>query len=726
MATECTWTKGGLKLAIVTEKRPLPRARQVWPLPPFGANAAALISAALEVDASTGKTNIRISSLQQFGFEGGTWQTWTLEHTWYVGAAPSTFTWDSMDLTPGVLSYLIKGPQPGATHKFRVVLATQVGGARTRQVYPEVSVSVPATAEVIRTDQLAQPLSDNLIPNPTSEMGAAATGSWESVLLVNDPANAYAGNWCRRLDASAANDTQLMDTIPCLYGDQHSFDCYVKGSSATPVLQLYLKYVNAAGAQVGLSPSTAYTGSTSQKALSVKGAVPAGAVGVQPWVKASTTAASSFLYFDQISLRRSIRPWHMDGDSGFRLLNGLKNLQGTGDINDRVFYAGNNDLSVRGGSPNIACLTVTPQKWDSTGHTGLVDFKIQPTAANDNLDAMRPTKAIIYSQSVPYVTSGAINVTLTKGSPNTLTRNSGGSGSFVTDGFIAGMTNVLLGGFANSANNVPVTLSSVTATQITYILASSVAETSRAGVSVQTQPVLTSLGTFSVSTQDRLYAHPTDSNAANASTVSQAVADAGLTGGYAAATVTLNNASGPSDTHCFYAGPTGAAGVALVDGGASYPSTFSGGTAGGTGVGGGGGGSCPAPWVLVDLPEGLQKPAGDVAVGDILWTIHPGTGTIGGWPVLEVSTDESDRWDVALEGMAEPLTFAPTHPLRTETGWCHVQDLQPDTLILGETPRRVVSVAYRDRGPVVKITVDRAHSYQTSGILSSNIKPVGN
>lgn len=485
---------------------------------------------------------------------------------------------------------------------------------------------------------------DNLIPNPTSELGAALAG-YGSALVVNDAGNSYAGNYCRKLDSSAANQTNITELIPCIYGDQFSFDCYVKGSSATPVLQLVLTFYNASGTSVGTSTSSVYTGSTSYQKITVKGAVPSGAMTVQASVKASTTAASSFLYFDNLSLRRSVLYTHMDTDSGFRVANAVGN---TGiSVNDRVYYRGNIDPSQRGGAPNISCLTVTPQVWNFTTHMLQADLKIQPTAANDNLDGMRYAQITLYKQSAAGTTAGLTQI----GQP------------------------------------------------------------------------------FSVPINDRLFLSSTDSNTGNSSTSSALYIDSNINGGVPAMLVTLYNALGPSDTHCFYSAAGWSAGTPLTDNGTTFPAGFTGGISGGSGGGGGGGGSCITPDTMVDLWDSeacqvFQKAAGQIQVGDMVHTIHP-TGTIGCWPVKAASIEQADAiYSVAFDG-GLTVRFAKNHRLRIQgKGWVSVQDLEPGDMPEGTAPKAVASVSIGAGGDVVSLTVDEAASYQTSGILSSNMKPL--
>jgi hypothetical protein len=189
---------------------------------------------------------------------------------------------------------------------------------------------------------------DNLIPNATSERGLNRMG-YDSILVVNDAPNSYNGSWCRKLDSSATNSTLISPILPCVYGDQFSFECQVKGTSATPQLQLVLTFFDTTGASLGTAATVAYAGSTSYQRLFVQGLTPVGAVSVQASVNASVTSAASFLYFDNLSLRRSVKFSHMEADAGFRGKNAVKN-SGTS-TSDMTWYGGSNDPNTNGGAP---------------------------------------------------------------------------------------------------------------------------------------------------------------------------------------------------------------------------------------------------------------------------------------------------------------------------------------------------------------------------------------
>ncbi|WP_257306310.1 hypothetical protein [Geothrix campi] len=559
---------------------------------------------------------------------------------------------------PTDTSKYLKSPERGllatdrrlvTTYSYRTYTAAPTNvNAAVRVVYPDGKSAWVATTSSLApaTPPVTAYQSDNLIPNPTSELGAVV--GYAGQLVVNDATNAYAGNYCRKLDASATNQTALTPVIPCIYGDQFSFDGYVKGSNGTVAAQLVLKFYDASGATVGTSTSVAFAGAVYQTMTPFRGAAGSSAVGVQAFVQASTTGAGQFLYFDNLSLRRAVKFNHMETDGGFRAANALKNLLGTGTTADRAFYVGNCDPNTLGGAPKISCLTITRRRWDTTLKIGRLELSLTPSGAptTDNLDGMRPAKIVWYRQSIPGTTA-----------------------------------------------------------------------------------TLTLLDTTYPSMHDRLFANTTDSNAANTVTTTTTLIDGGISTGCPACLVTLYNAFGPSETHCFYAATGNGDGSALVDNGQTWPAGITGGSGGGAGGGGGGGGSCPAPWVLVDVIEAgveTRKRADALVAGDLVVTYHAGTSTRGRWPIKAVSTVEGqERWDVTFEdGLV--LTDAVHHRFYLTDGrQVSIEDLQPGDIVAGDAPRVVVSAAYRDRGPVVAITVDMAYSYQTSGVLQSNLKAEG-
>ncbi|WP_205522811.1 tail assembly protein [Myxococcus eversor] len=133
------------------------------------------------------------------------------------------------------------------------------------------------------------------------------------------------------------------------------------------------------------------------------------------------------------------------------------------------------------------------------------------------------------------------------------------------------------------------------------------------------------------------------------------------------------------------------------------------------------GGGCPAPWVPILLSDGREVHAGDVRVGAWVRTQDEVTLEWGDYPVSHVSTLEAECWRLVLEDGRE-LVGTYNHRVRTEADWVELRHLDAGMRLVGERPGVVARAEAAGRGPVVRITVAGAHTYQTVGFLSHNTK----
>jgi hypothetical protein len=235
-----------------------------------------------------------------------------------------------------------------------------------------------------------------------------------------------------------------------------------------------------------------------------------------------------------------------------------------------------------------------------------------------------------------------------------------------------------------------------------------------------TTAALTTHGVYYCPLGDRIYYNPTsDSDAGNASYATQVIAEA-LLSGVPACKVTLYGASGSSDTHCFYSASGWTAGTALTDNGTSWPSGITGAAGGGTGGGTGGGGNCPAPDVPLLMADGTEKPAGAIRIGDrvVAWDEAAGCECVE--EVTHTSMSTNHRWLLVLSN-GRSGRFAANHQFLLSDGrWQELQHLVHGDVL---TNGLVVESARADvYGPVVKITINRVHTYTTLGVVSHNVK----
>ena len=134
------------------------------------------------------------------------------------------------------------------------------------------------------------------------------------------------------------------------------------------------------------------------------------------------------------------------------------------------------------------------------------------------------------------------------------------------------------------------------------------------------------------------------------------------------------------------------------------------------------GGGCPAPWVEILLADGGIVQAGDIKVGMEVYTRHETTNEWGVYPVTAVEMGEDERWEVVLDdGRIFVGTF--NHRVHTGNDWTEIRNLKAGDKLVQTDGYGIVQYSKQlDRGAIVKITVDDAHTYISEGFLSHNVK----
>lgn len=119
------------------------------------------------------------------------------------------------------------------------------------------------------------------------------------------------------------------------------------------------------------------------------------------------------------------------------------------------------------------------------------------------------------------------------------------------------------------------------------------------------------------------------------------------------------------------------------------------------------GGRCPTTDTPILMADMTEKPAGDIVVGDRVWTRHEVSLRWGFYPVEAVEiADSDDVWEAMIDGKA----LRATGDHRVYVGeWVMIRDLPGAERVDGTLQ-------------IVKITVTGAHTYVSNGILSHNIK----
>jgi hypothetical protein len=120
------------------------------------------------------------------------------------------------------------------------------------------------------------------------------------------------------------------------------------------------------------------------------------------------------------------------------------------------------------------------------------------------------------------------------------------------------------------------------------------------------------------------------------------------------------------------------------------------------------------------MADGTEKPAGDIRAGDrvVAWDEAAGCECVEEVTFASMSTNH--RWMLVLSN-GRAGRFAANHRFLLSDGrWQELQHLVPGDVL---TNGLIVESARADvYGPVVKITVNRVHTYTTLGVVSHNIK----
>ena len=135
--------------------------------------------------------------------------------------------------------------------------------------------------------------------------------------------------------------------------------------------------------------------------------------------------------------------------------------------------------------------------------------------------------------------------------------------------------------------------------------------------------------------------------------------------------------------------------------------------------------TCPTPDMRITLANGLTKPAGEVEVGDVVYTAHEDTKVWGKHEVTHKSIKQDDIVRVEFDSVT--ITCSPSHKLfsPTRNDWVAVSDLVAGDEVQTDNGANAkwVSTEPQGTGDIVVLTVADAHTYVCEGILSHNKSP---
>jgi len=136
---------------------------------------------------------------------------------------------------------------------------------------------------------------------------------------------------------------------------------------------------------------------------------------------------------------------------------------------------------------------------------------------------------------------------------------------------------------------------------------------------------------------------------------------------------------------------------------------------------------CPSPNVSLLMGDMSSKPAGDIQVGDFVYTMHEKNNEFGKFKVVAVEIENQPMVDIVFTD-GTTISVSESHKFLMESGiWQQVYQLGEGSIIKGfEINKTIQSIVKLGISPAVKITVENAHTYIAEGLISHNIKATSN
>jgi hypothetical protein len=125
------------------------------------------------------------------------------------------------------------------------------------------------------------------------------------------------------------------------------------------------------------------------------------------------------------------------------------------------------------------------------------------------------------------------------------------------------------------------------------------------------------------------------------------------------------------------------------------------------------------------LADHSTKPAGQIQVGDLLYTMHEHTREFGIFPVTAVEIEDQPMVTIAFTDNST-LTVSRTHKFFMVSGdWKQVFELGQGDIVKGLViDKTIQNVTTLGLAPAVKITVADAHTYIADEMISHNVKAI--
>lgn len=138
---------------------------------------------------------------------------------------------------------------------------------------------------------------------------------------------------------------------------------------------------------------------------------------------------------------------------------------------------------------------------------------------------------------------------------------------------------------------------------------------------------------------------------------------------------------------------------------------------------------CPDPDMLINITENTSVRAGDLEVGQKVWTVHETTNEYGLYTITSKEIIEQPKMIISFAGLGQSVIVSELHKFKTNDTWTFAKHLRSGMPVdfVSFHKELITSIVTADNmkyhgiGPVVKLQIDDAHTYLVHGLVSQAV-----
>lgn len=135
------------------------------------------------------------------------------------------------------------------------------------------------------------------------------------------------------------------------------------------------------------------------------------------------------------------------------------------------------------------------------------------------------------------------------------------------------------------------------------------------------------------------------------------------------------------------------------------------------------GGACPDPATLIMITANESKAAGELKLGDMIWTMHEHSHEYGYFKVTHAEEVEQPKVKFIFDDDSHVIVSLSHRFLGVNSQWVEARALRHgDQIESLNKAKRVISIEKQGVGTVIKLEIDQAHTYIANGCISHNVK----